>query len=348
MDFQFRHTIPDDEKSEHILFYRACRYNAIEQHPCWLPVVDPERSACYFSLKRDGRLTCTAVAEENNKFGIRSANISFGPLFQDRNALVESIDHICNYYKKRRYTFLTVQLGMETGADADYIEYIINRSWRPRYFFDRENWSSLLVDLSIDDDQIHRNFSKGHKSDVKKAAKLGLMVSENFTDEKFEAFISVYIKMHTSRGLKEPLGNASAYLHSVRTFFRQEQAGKFLLVENTEGQVLGGIAVAFQNGTVRYFKGAADPESRNYPVLHAAIAHAIKAAKASGFLYFDLWGYNHFVSEDDQIFHINKFKKGFGGQYIFYPKRMYFIFNGAKFNFISFLQRVYKKYLHKK
>lgn len=58
---------------------------------------------------------------------------------------------------------------------------------------------------------------------------------------------------------------------------------------------------------------------------------------------FDLWGYNHFVDENDQIFHINKFKRWFSGTYLFYPKTMHFHLrpvNNVLFNvLIRFRQR---------
>jgi lipid II:glycine glycyltransferase (peptidoglycan interpeptide bridge formation enzyme) len=49
---------------------------------------------------------------------------------------------------------------------------------------------------------------------------------------------------------------------------------------------------------------------------------AIMKAKNDNFKYFDFWGYNHFVDESDQIYNINKFKKGFGGYYTFFAKNM--------------------------
>ena len=46
----------------------------------------------------------------------------------------------------------------------------------------------------------------------------------------------------------------------------------------------------------------------------------MKRAKDRGLAWFDLWGYNHHVDQNDQRHQINRFKKGFGGQFVSYPR----------------------------
>jgi lipid II:glycine glycyltransferase (peptidoglycan interpeptide bridge formation enzyme) len=102
--------------------------------------------------------------------------------------------------------------------------------------------------------------------------------------------------------------------------------------------------LAFQVNTVLYFKGSSDPNSRHLPVLHMAIWEGIKMAKRLGFDFFDLWGYNHFAKENDQVFFINRFKKGFGGEYIFYPKKIYFIYKPLRYKLLQLLKKVKNKF----
>ena len=47
-------------------------------------------------------------------------------------------------------------------------------------------------------------------------------------------------------------------------------------------------------------------------------AEAIKLAKTTGCLYFDFGGYNHYVTEKDQIFYINRFKKDNSFRWFFF------------------------------
>jgi len=58
------------------------------------------------------------------------------------------------------------------------------------------------------------------------------------------------------------------------------------------------------------------------PIMHLLMYEAIKNAHSEKFKYFDFWGYNHFAEENDQVYNINHFKKGFGGYYTFFAKRM--------------------------
>ena len=46
----------------------------------------------------------------------------------------------------------------------------------------------------------------------------------------------------------------------------------------------------------------------------------MKRSKDRGLAWFDLWGYNHHVDQSDQRHQINRFKKGFGGQFVSYPR----------------------------
>ena len=57
-------------------------------------------------------------------------------------------------------------------------------------------------------------------------------------------------------------------------------------------------------------------------MMYLIIYNALERAKADNFKHFNFWGYNHFAEKDDQIFIINRFKKGFGGYYTFLEKKM--------------------------
>jgi lipid II:glycine glycyltransferase (peptidoglycan interpeptide bridge formation enzyme) len=119
-----------------------------------------------------------------------------------------------------------------------------------------------------------------------------------------------------------------------------------VLVANAEKAIIGGIALLYQGNAVRYFKGAADPHVRNLPVLHLALWEGIKSAAQDGFKQFDFWGYNHHATESDQIFFINRFKKGFGGTFTSYPKKMYFIFKPVRYKLIKTMKNVYHRFFN--
>jgi peptidoglycan pentaglycine glycine transferase (the first glycine) len=326
IDFRFAYELSPGEKNEMESFYNSLEQVTLEQYPAWAAIEKGNFENCFFIARENGRIVCMAIIIERKAKIFRFAHIPFGPLFIDPESLVSSIIAIENHYRNKAFVFLTVQLAIETGNMADLIEYRLNRLLKIQTYFNRDNWSSIVLDLGASEDEIRRSFTKGHKSDLKKAEKNQISVTELILDEELEKFCQVYVKMYKERGLPIDEVQSHAFFRRIREFLKRTGRGYFLIVKDNSGQLLGGIVLLLQGKQVRYFKGASDPSSRHIPVLHLAIWEGIKKVKALGYHHFDFWGYNHFVTEDDQVFYINRFKKGFGGSYLFYPKKMYIVY----------------------
>jgi peptidoglycan pentaglycine glycine transferase (the first glycine) len=345
MEFSFKYELEPADRREFVDFYNKAAAGAIEQNADWIYTTGNAGSYCYFRAVENANTVCTAIIYERKSRGVFYAEILFGPVFLEEDAAIESLKEIEGYYRKKGITVLTVQLGVPSSQRTEYIEHRLNKSLKPLYRFDRNNWTSIGIDLAKTEEEIFKQFSKGHKSDIKKAEKANLIVTDEFTDDEFEQFVSVFLRMNAERGIKVDSSATRVYLEKVKCYFKESGAGKFLLVKDSEGVVAGGIAIVHQHETARYFKGAADPSKRQMPILHLAIREAIVKSKRNGFRLFDMWGYNHFVDEKDQVFFINRFKKGFGGEFIFYPKKMYFIFSPLRFRITETGKRIYKKLL---
>ncbi|MDZ7634097.1 MAG: hypothetical protein U5L72_06515 [Bacteroidales bacterium] len=126
----------------------------------------------YFWLQDGAQIKSFCQINENLRF----AHIWFGPVCNDPELIVLSINEIVKHYKKRSFWYLGVQLYKKTGPDCDLIEYKLNRSHRIRYLFDNENTkSSLEIDLDKSTESIFRGIRKGHRSDIRKAEGEGLL-----------------------------------------------------------------------------------------------------------------------------------------------------------------------------
>jgi lipid II:glycine glycyltransferase (peptidoglycan interpeptide bridge formation enzyme) len=203
-----------------------------------------------------------------------------------------------------------------------------------------------VLDLKAPEEEIRKGFSKGHKSDLKKSEKNNISVSLLSSEADWEAFCRIFARMNRKRGHATREKENEAFLQRAWAFLKRTGQGDGLVVKDEAGNLLGGILLVYQGTTVRYFKGAADPDQRQIPILHAALWEGIRRARAMGFRFFDFWGYNHFVDENDQVFHINRFKKGFGGSYSFYPKKMNLLFRPAMYRLyilLTGLQHRWKK-----
>lgn len=343
MDFNFAYELYPEEQDEVDSFYNSLEHVTLEQYPAWAALEKGNFKNCLFIAREKGGIVCTAVIVERKSKIFRFANIQFGPLFKDPESLIPSLVSIDKYYRNKGYVFLSVQLAIPTGSTADLIEYRLNKVLKIHTYFNRDNWSSIVLDLTATEDDIRRNFSKGHKSDLKKAEKNQISVSPLLSDEELDKFCQVYIKMNKERGLPIDELQNDAFFKRIYNFLIRTGLGDCFIVKDSTGQVLGGIFLLYQGSRVRYFKGATDPAFRHIPVLHLAIWEGIKKAKALGYHYFDFWGYNHFVNENDQIFYINRFKKGFGGSYSFYPKKMYMLYKPMMYRLYRILVSFHKR-----
>ena len=343
MQFEFVYDLEPIKKTQWQDFMNSLELRPIEQDIEWPSLEAAPLRYCYFTATEEGKIVCSAIILENKKGIFKWANIQFGPLFRKADDLIESLRSIHRHYSEKGLIFCTVQLAIQTGTITDYVEYKLNRLLKIKFRFDRENWSSLIVPLKSTDEEIFSRFSKGHKADIKKALKNRIRVVHSKSIDDFQEFRKLFLRMHRTRGLQLDEALTAGFLERVFVFLDKENRGKLLLVKDSGDRILGGVIIVFQGHSVRYFKGTSDPDYRYLPVLHLAIWEAIRLSKAEGFEYFDLWGYNHFVNESDQVFFINRFKKGFGGEFIFYPKKIYFLFKPLRYQLFSKLKMLRDK-----
>ncbi|MBE0652537.1 MAG: peptidoglycan bridge formation glycyltransferase FemA/FemB family protein, partial [Bacteroidales bacterium] len=179
--------------------------------------------------------------------------------------------------------------------------------------------SSLEVNLNDSPESIWSKFRKGHKSAIRKAINSGISVTEHANKIEIEAFIRVYLDMCNDRGIK---GHTEKEMVGICNYVIENKCGEIILAKDHGSEVIGGAIFAHQGVSVRYLLSAADPVRKDLPVTHLILFRAIEKSREAGFQYFDFWGYNHFADPDNQMFLINRFKKGFGGYFTFFMKKL--------------------------
>jgi lipid II:glycine glycyltransferase (peptidoglycan interpeptide bridge formation enzyme) len=319
MDTQvfFKYKLNEAEKEKITNFCNSAEYCAIEQLIGWTEMFFKSK-ICYFWLEEESEIKSYCQVQEK----WRSAQIYFGPVCSDKDLMVRSLDEIIKYYKKKKFYYIGIQMYFKTGYDSDYIEYLINNKYKIRYFFNGDNTrSSIELDLSNSVDDIWQNLRSGHKKNIKKNLKLGTTVEIVRDEAGLKSFSDIYYRMCKVRNIDDS-ELTSENINEIYRFLKDKNKGDIILIKDQSGVVLGGAILVYQGITVRYMKGASDPERKELPVLHQVIYEAVLSAKKNNFRYFDFWGYTHFVNEDDQLYNINQFKKGFGGYYTFLAKKM--------------------------
>ena len=324
----FKYELNVTEIQDTIKFCESVDYVSLEQSPGF-PEILYGTKFTFFYLTDDDIIKSFSQINENFKF----AHIWFGPVCCDKGIMIISINEIINYYKKRGFWYLGIQMYYKSGYDVDYIEYALNKVHSIKYIFNNENTkSSLEIDLGKSMEDIYSSFRKGHRSDIKNALKKGITVEELKDENELTHFADVYLKMCKTREIGSHSTNE---IKSICNYLVNNKKGQILLAKDCNNIIIGGVILAYQGISVRYLLGASDPDRHDLPLLHPVIYQAIERAKLNNFRYFDFWGYNHFAEEGDQRFNINHFKKGFGGYYTFLAKKM-------NINLIPYGYRIYR------
>jgi sugar-specific transcriptional regulator TrmB len=341
MQIVFKSELNNTEVEKINAFCSSVDYCSIEQTVGWMQMFGKSK-ICYFYLIDGEIIKSFSQINENLKF----ASIIFGPVCCDKEIMITSINEIINYYKKRKFIYLGIQMYYKSGYDSEYIEYYINKLHNVRYKFDNLNSkSSIEINLEKSIEEIYGKIRKGHKSDIKKEIKLGLVVDSVKNTNELDSFFEIISKMIKVRQLEVGI-ISSDQLIVIYNYLIKNKKGQILLVKDVNDIILGGIIVVYQGISVRYFFGASDPDRHELPILHLTLYEAIKRAKTDNFKYFDFWGYNHFADESDQVYNINHFKKGFGGYFTFFPKKMNIslIPNGYRiYRFFLYMKKIFRK-----
>ena len=329
----------DNLESEKIVeFCNTADFCAIEQRLGFPEILYNTKINYFFLMDETGAIR--SFSQINEKF--RFAHVWFGPVCDDVDLTIESVKIMADYYRRRGFWYIGIQPYRKTGFESDYIEYKLNSHLNIDYLFNTENTkASLEIDLSRSMEEIFSAFSKGHRSAVKKAQALGITVSERSSVEEWTSFMEIYLKMCAARKISN---HTVLEMERICGYLEQSNTGKLLLVKDADLNILGGSVFAYQGISVRYLLSASDPERRDIPVSHLAIYKAIEEAKSAGFRYFDLWGYSHFTQADDQVYLVNRFKKGFGGYFTFFMKKMNISLKPGGFRIYNTYNRIKKRF----
>jgi hypothetical protein len=317
MESVFKYELSEIEVEDIKQFCNSVAYCSIEQYLGWTQVFYKPKT-CYFYLYDESGIRSFCQIEEKFK----SAHIFLGPVCCDKEIMVTSLNEIIHYYKNRNYYYLGVQMYYKSGFDTELIEYTLNNKYSIKYIFDSENTqTSIEIDLEKSDDEIWNLYKSEHRGCIRKALKAGLTVDIVKNPSELDCFIKICVKMCKTRNIPEDCLPPNI-VYDIFNYLNFNKKGQILFVKDKDGIMLGGIITIYQGNSVRLYKGASDPDRRDLPISHLLINEIVQRAKKANFKYLDLWGYNHFVDKNHQVYNINKFKRGFGGYCTFFAKKM--------------------------
>lgn len=175
--------------------------------------------------------------------------------------------------------------------------------------FKKEEWKTFIIDLSISEENLLKNFEHATRKGIKKAQNLGVQITKCHSFEEYYAdFLIPYLKA-TNRPTKEKSFYKKAWELDSGGYYG------YWIAKNFEGTPLGFL------GSYRYDNVAMEIMSaltslawqQKIPVQDLMHWEIIKHHKILGDLYFDLAGFNpNPISEKEK--NIKRFKEKWGGQ----------------------------------
>jgi lipid II:glycine glycyltransferase (peptidoglycan interpeptide bridge formation enzyme) len=277
----------------------------------------PER----FAFRGDDSLVISAASVLTRRAGpLAVMYVPKGPALDYTNPdhVKSVLDHLQAMAKERRAIWLKIDPDVIAatgvpgeGEDTDDGQRILHelraRGWR--YSGDQVQFpNTITLDLSQSEDDLLMGMSQNTRRKVRTAMKKGVTVRSGGVDD----LDTLYALYQVTGQRDEFLIRPPAYYERAWRDFLQAGLAHALIAEY-EGQPIAHV-ILFHFGTrCWYFYGASSNEERQRMPNYLLQWEAIRWAKAQGYATYDFWGApTHFI-EDDPMWGVYGFKRGFRG-----------------------------------
>ncbi|MEO7913271.1 MAG: peptidoglycan bridge formation glycyltransferase FemA/FemB family protein [Roseiflexaceae bacterium] len=274
------------------------------------------------------------------RLGLSAAYVPRGPLFGDSWAanalLLAALDRMA---RSNRAVFLRLEPNvLEDHPQAgDLHSALLIEGFRPTTPL--QPHTSLHLDLSPAPEQLLAAMSKGHRADIRRAAREGVVVRAGQGADDMAAFYTIMEQTGTRADFAI---HSRTYYQTAWAFFQQNQgastteqtggsASKLFLAEQNGATVAACMIFAWAS-TGLYLYGGSTEAGLKLGANHALQWEAIQWARAQGCMLYDFWGVpDQFglaalatdaaeraaleeQAKSDPLYGVFRFKKGFGGR----------------------------------
>lgn len=174
---------------------------------------------------------------------------------------------------------------------------------------------NFIIKFNKQADSITR-YSQNHRRSIKSSIKNGAIIDECPSIQDIEGFYKCLNNLYREK-VKTPL--------FPYTFFEKlNNIGKIIVVKSADGMVIGGIAMAIQNGEICYewFVCGDDVNYKKYHPSTLATYAGIRFAEVNNYKLFDFMGAG---TPGDGGYGVRDFKAKFGGELVEYGRFKYIL-----------------------
>lgn len=236
-----------------------------------------------------------------------------GPVFKsfDRGAFKAVLEYLKDFAAKERVDYLRVEPAEEAGEEA--AASLRETGFRKSLATSQAGGVSLILDLSLPEDQLLAQMRKTTRYLVRSGEGLGVEIHRTTDPEKMEEFHRLMKLTFRRQGF---VPHSRKYLQTQFETLAPRRVAELVLAAY-RGNTLSSAVIFLYGDTVTYVHGASIRSE--VPASYVLLWEIIREAKKDGYRYFDFWG----IAPTDDPHHpwygYSLFKKGFGGQRVDYP-----------------------------
>jgi peptidoglycan pentaglycine glycine transferase (the first glycine) len=292
---------------------------------------------------------------------LRLQYVPKGPLFRS----LEPADTESVLNALQRHARLAVWLKIDpdvvlaTGLPADaepdddhpHVPYPTGQTFREQ--LQRRGWrfsddqiqfrNTMTLDLSQSEDELLAAMSQSTRRKIRQSEKRDVQVRSTTDETELRTLYTIYAE---TGDRQEFTIRPWTYYQRLWTSFLQAGLAHVLVAEHN-GTILSGAVLFHFGQRVWYFYGMSSNEERDRQPNYAVQWAAIQWAKAQGYRTYDWWGAPNEFQEDDPMWGVYRFKRGFGstivrtvGAWDYTPwPPLYWLYTKAAPRFVAWLRR---------
>jgi serine/alanine adding enzyme len=260
------------------------------------------------------------------RFGLAAAYVPRGPLLSgDQQADELLLDALERLARRARSVFLRLEPNL---LETDPASVALAGALQRRGFIPAapiQPRSTIHLDLAAPPERLLAQMSKGHRADIRRAAREGVTVRRGTAPADLDAFYAI---------MQQTGSRADFAIHS-RSYYRDawELFGEraLLLLAEREGRVVAACLVFAAAVAGLYLYGGSTDEGLRAGANHALQWEALQWARERGSARYDFWGIPDAIgqalgaadeterarleaeAQRDPLIGVYRFKKGFGG-----------------------------------
>jgi len=276
--------------------WKDFKYRSLWQHPLW----DTFQQSNGRKTWRFENAGARAIAIRHSlPLGLCWIEVPRGPLFGDLKSLQKLMEDIRHAAEQEKVVFIRM---------SSYEKLPLNL---PDTEFDRHPQTSLVIDLSLSEEEILAQMKPKGRYNIKVAEKHDVKV-------EISGDVETFYHLLKKTGERDDFGiHEREYYQNLLGAMGQNAQ---LLMARYEGRVVAGGIFVYLDEWGIYYYGASDNHYRNVMATYLVQWEAIKEAKKRGCKYYDFLG----IAPDGALNHrwagVTQFKAKFGGQVVDYPK----------------------------